>query len=233
MRLRFAFRAAARSMAKSRCSAPRTPSLAMLAASIVVEEGETVLHDVPDIEDVERALGIAARGWRPGAHHDKRYERRCGLTHRPGSTAASCPTRSPGASAVRCSSWRRLQIRLGYVELPGSGGCDIGTRKIDFHHRGFARLGADVQYFEDGRTIIELGGRRFKRRYALPRPAQPHRHRKPDAWPPSLADGRDDPGERLGRARSGRLRQLPQYRMGADIRGLGRSYAVTSTACAS
>ena len=29
--------------------------LAMLAASLVVEEGETVLHDVPDIEDVERA----------------------------------------------------------------------------------------------------------------------------------------------------------------------------------
>ena len=55
-----------------------------------------------------------------------------------------------------------LQIRLGYVELPGSGGCDIGTRKIDFHHRGFARLGAKVQYFEDGRTTIDLEGRRFR-----------------------------------------------------------------------
>ena len=55
-----------------------------------------------------------------------------------------------------------LQIRLGYVELPGSGGCDIGTRKIDFHHRGFARLGAHVQYFDDGRTVIELDGGRFR-----------------------------------------------------------------------
>ena len=55
-----------------------------------------------------------------------------------------------------------MQIRLGYVELPGSGGCDIGTRKIDFHHRGFARLGANVQYFDDGRTIIELANGRFR-----------------------------------------------------------------------
>ena len=32
--------------------------LAMIAASIVVEDGETVLHDVPAIEDVERAFEL-------------------------------------------------------------------------------------------------------------------------------------------------------------------------------
>ena len=32
--------------------------LAMIAASIVVEEGETILHDVPDIEDVQRAFEL-------------------------------------------------------------------------------------------------------------------------------------------------------------------------------
>ena len=32
--------------------------LAMIAASIVVEDGETVLHEVPDIEDVERACEL-------------------------------------------------------------------------------------------------------------------------------------------------------------------------------
>ena len=32
--------------------------LAMIAASIVVEDGETVLRDVPEIEDVERACEL-------------------------------------------------------------------------------------------------------------------------------------------------------------------------------
>ena len=42
----------------------------MLAASIVVEEGETVLHDVPDIQDVERALELL-RAVGARVHHDK------------------------------------------------------------------------------------------------------------------------------------------------------------------
>ena len=132
--------------------------LAMLAASIVVDEGETVLHDVPAIQDVERALELL-RAVGAQVHHDK-------LTKTVRINAADVrggvlPDEIAGRFRGSVLFLAPLQIRLGYVELPGSGGCDIGTRKIDFHHRGFARLGADVQYFEDGRTIIELEGGRF------------------------------------------------------------------------
>ena len=132
--------------------------LAMLAASIVVEEGETVLHDVPDIQDVERALELL-RAVGASVHHDHRTK-----TVRIDATdinSGILPEEIAGRFRGSVLFLAPLQIRLGYVELPGSGGCDIGTRKIDFHHRGFARLGADVQYFEDGRTIIELEGGRF------------------------------------------------------------------------
>ena len=133
--------------------------LAMLAASLVVEEGETLLHGVPDIKDVERAIELlCAVG--ASVRHDKLTK-----TVRIDASAVSSgilPEEIAGRFRGSVLFLAPLQIRLGYVELPGSGGCDIGTRKIDFHHRGFARLGADVQYFEDGRTIIELSGRRFR-----------------------------------------------------------------------
>ena len=133
--------------------------LAMIAASLVVEEGETVLNGVPDIEDVIRAFELLqAVGAK--VHHDK-------LTKTVRIDASKVSTGvlpEDIASRFRGSVLflAPLQIRTGYVELPASGGCDIGTRKIDFHHRGFARLGANVRYFKDGSTIIELENRRFK-----------------------------------------------------------------------
>ena len=133
--------------------------LAMIAATIVVEEGETILRQVPDIEDVDCAFELLRV---IGANVD--YDRQsktaridASAVHN-GILPADITQRFRGSVLFLAP----LQIRLGYVELPGSGGCDIGTRKIDFHHRGFARLGADVQYFDDGRTIIELKRRRFR-----------------------------------------------------------------------
>ncbi len=133
--------------------------LAMIAASIVVEEGETVLHCVPDIEDVQRAFELLrAVGARV------RHNRVSKTVYIDASTVTSGLLPDDIASRFRGSVLflAPLQIRTGYVELPGAGGCDIGARRIDFHHRGFARLGANVQYFEDGRTIIDLERGRFR-----------------------------------------------------------------------
>ena len=133
--------------------------LAMIAASIVVEDGETVLRQVPDIEDVERAFELL-RVVGARVEHDKLSK-----TARIDASdihSGVLPDEIAGRFRGSVLFLAPLQARLGYVELPGSGGCDIGTRKIDFHHRGFARLGADVQYFDDGSTVIELARRRFQ-----------------------------------------------------------------------
>ena len=133
--------------------------LAMIAASIVVDEGETVLNNVPEIEDVERAFELL-RAVGARIDHDKRTKRvRIDASD---IDIGVLPAEIAGRFRGSVLFLAPLQIRLGYVELPGSGGCDIGSRNIDFHHRGFARLGADVQYFEDGSTKIDLKQRRFR-----------------------------------------------------------------------
>ncbi|MCY4145435.1 MAG: UDP-N-acetylglucosamine 1-carboxyvinyltransferase [Chloroflexi bacterium] len=133
--------------------------LAMIAAAIVVEDGETTLRQVPDIEDVDCAFELL-RAVGAKVAYDRRSKTAridaSGVNN--GVLPADLAERFRGSVLFLAP----LQIRLGYVELPGSGGCDIGTRKIDFHHRGFARLGARVQHFDDGRTIAELAGRRFR-----------------------------------------------------------------------
>ncbi len=127
--------------------------LPMIAAALMPERGQTVLHDVPTIRDVELALELARA---TGAKVEHRREEHV--------VVIDASTVNNGRLDPELTQKMRgsvlflgpLLSRLGYVELPGSGGCDIGTRKIDFHHRGFARLGAKVTYREDGTTILEL-----------------------------------------------------------------------------
>lgn len=127
--------------------------LPMIAAALIPEKGETVLHDVPTIADVELALELARLvGAKVEHRRDDHVVVIDASTVNTGKLDAELTQKMRGSVLFLGP----LLTRMGYVELPGSGGCDIGTRKIDFHHRGFARLGAKVNYREDGTTIIEL-----------------------------------------------------------------------------
>lgn len=133
--------------------------LPMIAAALLPKRGQTVLHGVPTIADVLIALDLARL---VGAKVDHDL-----ATH---TVTIDASNLHNGVLPAEYSQKMRgsvlflapLIARLGYVELPGSGGCNIGERKIDFHHRGFARLGADVDYLEDGTTLIRLNQPRMK-----------------------------------------------------------------------
>ncbi|HLK01740.1 MAG TPA: UDP-N-acetylglucosamine 1-carboxyvinyltransferase, partial [Streptosporangiaceae bacterium] len=46
-----------------------------------------------------------------------------------------------------------LLHRFGEAVIEGVGGCNLGNRNLDFHYRGFARLGATV---DEGDTVIRI-----------------------------------------------------------------------------
>jgi len=127
--------------------------LPMIAASLVPKTGVTVLYDVPEIADVLLALELLEIC---GAKVD--HDRETGTVRIDASNVndATLPEEITQRFRGSVLFLGPLLARMGFVDLPSSGGCDIGTRKIDFHHRGFARLGADVKYFEDGSTSIKL-----------------------------------------------------------------------------
>jgi UDP-N-acetylglucosamine 1-carboxyvinyltransferase len=49
-----------------------------------------------------------------------------------------------------------LLHRLGEAVIEGVGGCNLGSRSLDFHYRGFARLGATVDGTDD-KIYIKAG----------------------------------------------------------------------------
>ena len=52
-----------------------------------------------------------------------------------------------------------LLHRLGEATVEGIGGCNLGSRKLDFHYRGFARLGAIV---DEQETKIHIKAGRLR-----------------------------------------------------------------------
>lgn len=138
---------------ETRAQRSKNAILPMIAASLLPEQGSTVLHGVPEIEDVLIALELARL---VGAKVDHDRNTHTVVIDASGVNSGKLPADLTNKMRGSVLFLAPLLLRMGYVELPGSGGCDIGTRKIDFHHRGFARLGAEVEYRDDGTTVIEL-----------------------------------------------------------------------------
>jgi UDP-N-acetylglucosamine 1-carboxyvinyltransferase len=115
--------------------------LKMIAASLLADKGRTVLRNVPVIEDVRRAVELAQAVGAVIKFHE---------AERTLVVDASELTSSvlPGEIARRFRGSvlfvPPLLHRLGEATLEGIGGCNLGSRLLDFHYRGFARLGATV-----------------------------------------------------------------------------------------
>ena len=127
----------------------KNAALAILAAAIMTDE--TVLIDnLPDVNDVnvllEAIQGIGAMVQRIDRHTVKIN----------GSTITSFDIEYDYIKKIRASYyllWALLgKYRKAEVALPG--GCNIGSRPIDQHLKGFRALGADVD-IEHGKIVAE------------------------------------------------------------------------------
>jgi UDP-N-acetylglucosamine 1-carboxyvinyltransferase len=128
----------------------KNAALKMIAASLLTANGRTVLRNVPPIEDVRRAVELAqAVGALVEFHETER-------------TLVVDATRltSPVLPAAIARRFRgsvlfvpALLHRFGEAVIEGIGGCNLGSRNLDFHYRGFARLGAVV---DEGETVIRI-----------------------------------------------------------------------------
>ena len=131
----------------------KNAALKMIAASLLASEGRTVLRNVPPIEDVRRAIELAQAVGAVVKFHE---------AERTLVVDASQLT-SPVLPAEIARRFRgsvlfvpALLHRLGEAVIEGVGGCNLGSRSLDFHYRGFARLGATVDGTED-KICIKAG----------------------------------------------------------------------------
>jgi UDP-N-acetylglucosamine 1-carboxyvinyltransferase len=134
-------------------SGNKNSALPCIAAALLTDE-EVVLHNIPEIEDVQvmlaiaETLGVAVK--RIGTYD---YRLR---------TVSLSGTVPPDlADKVRASILFAgpLLARTGEVELAPPGGDVIGLRRLDTHFAAFKALGAEARILEDQTLHIDVAGR--------------------------------------------------------------------------
>ena len=127
--------------------------LPMIGASLMASTGRTVLRNVPIIEDVRRAVELArAIGAKAELHEPERTLVIDASTLNSPVLPADIAARFRGSFLFVPA----LLHRLGEAIIEGVGGCNLGSRNLDFHYRGFARLGATVDEVGD-KIYIKAG----------------------------------------------------------------------------
>ncbi|GLX00324.1 UDP-N-acetylglucosamine 1-carboxyvinyltransferase [Microtetraspora sp. NBRC 16547] len=124
--------------------------LPMIGAALLASEGQTVLRNVPVIEDVRRAVELAqAIGAKVQFHENERTL-----------VIDASQLTSPVLPAEIARRFRgsvlfvpALLHRLGEAIIEGVGGCNLGSRNLDFHYLGYKRLGAVV---DEGEAVIHI-----------------------------------------------------------------------------
>ncbi len=121
-------------------------ALAIMSA-VVLAEGTTVLHNVPNVSDTRIKAEILSRfgaacQWREGSLFVD------------SSNLYNGEVEEDIVRLIRTSFYilGPLLARLGKVSIPAPGGCKIGARPVDLHLRGLQALGADVRL--EGGTYV-------------------------------------------------------------------------------
>ncbi|MGH3397999.1 MAG: UDP-N-acetylglucosamine 1-carboxyvinyltransferase, partial [Streptosporangiaceae bacterium] len=132
----------------------KNAALKMIAASLLAEKGRTVLRNVPVIEDVRRAVELAQAVGAVCKFHEAE---RTLVIDASDLTSSVLPADIAGRFRASVLFVPALLHRLGEAVIEGVGGCNLGSRLLDFHYRGFARLGAIVD--EQGDKICIKAGK--------------------------------------------------------------------------
>ena len=124
----------------------KNSALKMIAASLLADKGRTVLRNVPVIEDVRRAVELAQAVGATVKFHEVERTLVVDASELSSPVLPAEITRQFRGSVLFVPA---LLHRLGEAVLEEIGGCNLGNRLLDFHYRGFARLGATVDEGEN------------------------------------------------------------------------------------
>ena len=134
----------------------KNAALKMIAASLLAAKGRTVLRNVPAIEDVRRAVELAQAVGAVVKFHEAEQTLVVDASELTSSVLPADIARRFRASVLFVPP---LLHRMGEATIEGIGGCNLGSRNLDFHYRGFARLGAIV---EERETTIHIKADRLR-----------------------------------------------------------------------
>ncbi|MFC4533903.1 UDP-N-acetylglucosamine 1-carboxyvinyltransferase [Sphaerisporangium dianthi] len=124
--------------------------LPMIGAALLAAEGRTVLRNVPIIEDVRRAVELAEAVGAKVELHETEQTLVIDASRLTNPVLPAEIARRFRGSVLFVPA---LLHRLGEAVIEGVGGCNLGSRNLDFHYLGYKRLGAVV---DEGESVIHV-----------------------------------------------------------------------------
>ena len=115
--------------------------LPMIAGALLLEKGECIIHNVPDISDIRNFLSLIEL---LGAKSRFNTEERTLIINAENLSNPEAPydiVRKMRASFLVTGA---LLARFGHAMVALPGGCSIGARPVNLHIEGFKRLGAKI-----------------------------------------------------------------------------------------
>ncbi|CAM2930177.1 UDP-N-acetylglucosamine 1-carboxyvinyltransferase [Paenibacillus sediminis] len=156
MMSKFIVRGGKRLTGSVKVSGAKNSVLPIIAASLLGEEGESVIFDAPPLDDVMTIIKVLES---LGA--SVKYDNE--VIHINAQHLTSCEAPYEWVRKMRASFlvMGPLLTRMGYTRISLPGGCAIGTRPIDQHLKGFEAMGAEInlgQGYIEARTEGKLRG---------------------------------------------------------------------------
>lgn len=128
----------------------KNAALPLIAAALLARKGQTILRNVPLINDVYVAIEIARElGAKVQLHEDEQVL----VIDASQITTSDMPADLSNMMRGSVLFLPAILFRTGRVSIATVGGCNLGKRSLDFHYRGFARLGAEVVEDEQCITV--------------------------------------------------------------------------------
>lgn len=119
----------------------KNAALPIIAGALLIKKGETVLHNIPPLRDIDTLIAMLKHlGAKVALDREKRTLT-VNATTLTGNTAPYDLMRQMRASFLVLGP---ILARMGEAVVSLPGGCSLGPRPVDLHIKGFAALGAEV-----------------------------------------------------------------------------------------
>lgn len=114
--------------------------LPVIAATLLAEEGQSTLYDVPPLADVETISNVLRHVGTEVNYEDHRW-----TADATGDLSTEAPFEYVSKMRASFLVMGPLLARKGIAHIALPGGCAIGSRPIDQHLKGFEAMGAHVE----------------------------------------------------------------------------------------
>lgn len=134
-----------------RTDGSKNAALPIVVASMLIDNGETILENIPPLRDIETVSQVLER---LGAKIEYDAEAMRMVINASDINQDTAPYELMRKMRASFLVLGPLLARLGQARVSLPGGCNIGARPVDYHIAGFADLGAEISV-ESGYVVAK------------------------------------------------------------------------------